>query len=241
MNCYLLPLTHPAKNVLDFLFRRPDVIDNDSTFHAAGFETLVKKTRSLMRVAAHPALPEYLFKVYLVEERHLEREKPRGWRSFASRCKGAERICKIIRDQRLQHFRVPRKWQLLLPSYHPACGPGDQPVILVAERQELLSSDENEQAWRKGILEHHLDELYAIIHRAGGASYRPDNIRLTKQGKYAFIDTEHAGDERDYESIIQYLAPPMRKYWLTLNARNALRPISSCSHSRKMELSPISL
>jgi hypothetical protein len=62
-----------------------------------------------------------------------------------------------------------------------------------------------------------------IIQGAGGSSYRPDNIRLVKQGKFAFIDTEYTGDQRDYESIIQYLAPPMRKYWLTLNARNAPR------------------
>lgn len=220
MNSYLLPSTHPARDVLDYLFRRPDVIDNDSTFHAAGFETRVKKSRSLMRVAAHPALPKYLFKVYLVDERQLERKKPRGWRGFANRCQGAGRIGKIIRDQRLRYFQVPRKWQMFLPTHHPACGPDDQPVILIAERQELLSRNENEHAWRNAIVEQHLDELYTIIHGAGGASYRPDNIRLTKQGKLAFIDTEHTGDQRDYESISQYLAPRMREYWLALNTLN---------------------
>lgn len=220
MNSYLLPSTHPARDVLDYLFRRPDVIDNDSTFHAAGFETRVKKSRSLMRVAAHPALPKYLFKVYLVDERQLEREKPRGWRGFASRCKGAERICRIICDQKLRHFQVPRKWQFLLPTYHPACGPDDQPVVLVVEHQDLFLRDENEHAWRNGILEHHLDELFAIIHGAGGASYRPDNICLTKQRKFAFVDTEHTGDQRDYETISQYLSPRMREYWVALNTLN---------------------
>lgn len=218
MDSYLLSSTHPARDTLDFLFRCPDVIDNDRTFHAAGFEIRVKKSRSLMRVAAHSALPQYLFKVYLVDERQLERKKPRGWGSFANRCQGAGRISKIIRDQRLRYFQVPRKWQVLLPTPHPACDPNDHPVILVAERQELFSRNENEHAWRNAIVEHHLDELYTIIHGAGGASYRPDNIRLTKQGKFAFIDTEHSGDQRDYESISQYLAPRMREYWLALTA-----------------------
>jgi hypothetical protein len=219
MNSYLLSSTHPARDALDFLFGRPDVIDNDGTFHAAGFETRVKKSRSLMRVATHPALPEYLFKVYFVDERQLEQKKPRGWRGFANRCQGAERISKIIHEQRFQYFQVPRKWLLLLPTPHPACGSDDQPVILVAERQELLSRNENEQAWMNVTVERQLDELYAIIRGAGGASYRPDNIRLTKQGKFAFIDTEHAGDQPDYESISQYLTPRMREYWSALNKR----------------------
>lgn len=219
MNSYLLPSTHPASDALDFLFRRPGVIDNDGTFYAAGFETRVKKSRSLMRVATHPALPKYLFKVYFVDELHLERKKPRGWRGFASRCQSAERICKIIRERRLQYFQVPRKWLVFLPTHHPTCRPDNQPVILVAERQELLSRNESEQAWLNAIVERHLDELYTVIHGAGGASYRPDNIRLTKQGKFAFIDTEHTGDERDYESISQYLSPRMREYWLALNKR----------------------
>jgi hypothetical protein len=221
MNSYLLPSTHPAREALDFLFRRPDVINNDSTFHAAGFEIRVKKVRSLMRVVTHPALPEYLLKVYFVDERQHEREKTRGWRGFASRCQGAERIRRVIREYRLQYFQVPRKWLFSIPTHHPACSPDDQPVILVAERQNLLARIENEQAWLNAIAECHLEELHTVIHGAGGSSYRPDNIRLTKEGKFAFIDTEHTGDQPDYESISQYLAPRMRQYWLALNKRPA--------------------
>ena len=92
--------------------------------------------------------------------------------------------------------------------------------MLVAERLDLVPDAENEQAWLHSITERHLDELYMIIQGAGGASYRPDNICLTKQGKFAFIDTEHTGDERDYESISQYLSPRMREYWVALNTLN---------------------
>ena len=33
-----------------------------------------------------------------------------------------------------------------------------------------------------------------IIQGASGLSYRPDNIRLVKRGKFTFTDTEHTGD-----------------------------------------------
>jgi len=217
MEPYLLPSTHPAKDALGILFSRPDVIDNDGTFHAAGFEIRFKKLRSLMRVAAHPALPDYVFKVYFVDERQCEREKPRGWSGFARRCRNAERICKIIRENGLQYFQVPRKWLFILPTRHPTCSPDDQPVILVAERQDLISRNENERAWLNAIGERHLEELHTIIRAAGGSSYRPDNIPLTKQGKFAFIDTEHAGGQANYDSVSQYLSPRMRQYWLALN------------------------
>ena len=223
MNSYFLPSTNPARSALELIFRSPSVISNESTFCAAGFKIQVRRPRSLMRVAIHPSVPQYLFKVYFVDERGCEREKRRGWEGFVNRCRNAEKIRRIIRECRLLYFQVPDKWLFVSSIQHPACSRDDQPVVLVAERLDLLPDAENEQAWLHSITERHLDELYMIIQGAGGSSYRPDNIRLTKQGKYAFIDTEYASDEPDYESIIRYLAPPMRKYWLTLNARNAQR------------------
>jgi hypothetical protein len=220
MNFQRLPPNDPARKVLEALFRRSSVIDNETAFREAGFETHVKKLRSLMRVATHPALPKYIFKVFFVDERECEREKPRGWGSFLSRCKGAERIRRIIQERGIQHFQVPRKW-LFYPPHHPSCSPDDQPMILVAEYQDLLSQNENEHAWLHSITESHLEELYVIIDSAGGASYRPDNIPLTRQGKFAFIDTEHSGETKDYESISPYLTIQMRRYWSDLIKRKA--------------------
>jgi hypothetical protein len=220
MNFQLLPPTLPARKVLETLFHCSSVIDDETAFHEAGFETHVKKLRSLMRVATHPALPNYVFKVFFVNERQCEREKSRGWKGFLSRCKGAERISKVIQERRIQHFQVPRKW-LFYPPHHPSCSSDDQPMILVAEYQDLLSREENEHAWLDSITEGHLDELHAIIEGAGGASYRPDNIPLTEQGKFAFIDTEHSSGTRDYRSISPYLAPQMRRYWSDLIRRSS--------------------
>ena len=219
MNSYFLPSTNPARGALELIFRSPSVISNESTFCAAGFQIQIRKWRSLMRVAIHPSAPQYLFKVYFVDERRCEREKRRGWEGFVNRCRNAEKIRGIIRECGLRYFQVPHKWLFVSSIQHPACSRDDQPVVLVAERLNLVPDAENEQAWLHSITERHLDELYMIIQGAGGSSYRPDNIRLVKQGKFAFIDTEHTGDQPDYESISQYLAPRMREYWLALNKR----------------------
>ena len=224
MTSYVLPSTNPARGALELIFRSPSVISNESTFCAAGFQIQVRKSRSLMRVAIHPSVPQYLFKVYFVDERRCDREKPQGWEGFVNRCRNAEKIRQIIRGCRLRYFQVPHKWLFVPSIQHPDCSRDDQPVVLVAERLDLVPDAENEQAWLHSITERHLDELYIILQAAGGSSYRPDNVRQAKQGKFAFIDTEHAGDERDYESITQYLTPRMREYWLVLNKRTTRAP-----------------
>jgi len=220
MVLHSLPFAHPARMLLEMLFRRSSVIDSAETFQRAGFVIRVKKSRSLMRVASHPTLAGYVFKVFFVTERQCAREKSGGWENFPNRCKQAERIRAIIQEERFQHFKAPRKW-LFHPPYHPSCGPNDQPLVLVAEYQDLLPRADNEHAWLHSVTEAHLDELYSIINHVGGASYRPDNIVLTEQGKFAFIDTEHSSEEGDYEGITPYLSSQMRRYWSNLIAPNA--------------------
>jgi hypothetical protein len=215
MTFQLLPSAHPARALLETLFLGSSIIDNEGAFREAGFEVRVKKLRSLMRVATHPTLAKYIFKVFLVEEQQCEREKSRGWKGFATRCRQADRIRTVIQKSGIQHFKVPHKW-LFYPPYHPSCSLDDQPMILVAEYQDLLSRKENEQAWLHSVTEGHLDELYAIIDGAGGVSCRPDNIALTQQGQFSFIDTEHSSETRDYQSITPYLSKRMCQYWSDL-------------------------
>lgn len=215
-----MPSVHPARALLETLCRRSSIIDNEGAFYEAGFEVRVKKLRSLMRVATHPALATYIFKVFFVEERKCEREKSRGWRGFPTRCRQADRIRGVIQERGIRHFKVPHKW-LFYPPYHPSCGLDDQPMILVAEYQDLLSRRENEHAWLNSVTEGHLDELYAIIDGAGGVSCRPDNIALTRQGQFSFIDTEHSSETRDYESITPYLTNRMCRYWADLTRGRA--------------------
>jgi hypothetical protein len=177
MTFQLMPSVHPARVLLETLCRRSSIIDNEGAFYEAGFEVRVKKVRSLMRVATHPALATYIFKVFFVEERKCEREKSRGWKGFPTRCRQADRIRGVIQERGIRHFKVPHKW-LFYPPYHPSCSLDDQPMILVAEFQDLLSRKENEHAWLNSVTEVHLDELYAIIDGGQITLHSPDKVNF---------------------------------------------------------------
>src|SRR5690348_2450739 len=109
MTGHVLPFGHPAGQLLETLFRGSSVLDNQAAFLAAGFEIRSNQRRSLMRVATHPALAGYVFKVFFVDELACAREKSRGWSGFVRRCNQAERIRGVIQEHRLQHYKVPRK------------------------------------------------------------------------------------------------------------------------------------
>jgi hypothetical protein len=98
----------------------------------------------------------------------------------------------------------------------PRAVPTTNPRFWLPSFKICLRKRQSEYAWLHSVTESHLDELYAIINRAGGTSYRPDNIPLTRQGCFAFIDTEHSTDRHDYESIAPYLSCQMREYWSNL-------------------------
>ena len=91
MTSYVLPCDHPAERLLERLFRHSSIIENEAAFLAAGFDILKKQPRSLMRVATHPTLSGYVFKVFFIDEQERAREKSRGWKGFIARCKSAGR------------------------------------------------------------------------------------------------------------------------------------------------------
>ena len=214
---HILPANHPGKPALDAIFLRRRATKDEETFQASGFTTLFNKSRSFIRVARHPSLPGYLLKVYLDSEQRQKRNRA-GWEWLVRRCVGAEKIRKIIEQNRIKYFQVPGKWLYPIPS-QPDSTSLDQPFVLLVHDMDLVSKEENESAWKSRITREHLNELYLIITRAGGSSYRPDNIWLTKRGKFAFIDTEYPTQNFDYESISSYLSPEMRSYWVNLTQR----------------------
>jgi len=218
---HILPANHPGKRALDAIFLSRRATKDEATFEASGFKTLFQKSRSFIRVASHPSLPGYLVKVYLDSEQRQKRNRA-GWEWLVQRCEGAEKIRKIIEQNKIKHFQVPGKWLYPLPS-QPDSTSLDQPFVLLVHDMGLVSREENEVAWKSLITREHLNELHLIITRAGGSSYRPDNIWLTRRGKFAFIDTEYRTKTVDYESIISYLSPEMRNYWVNLTQRQKKR------------------
>lgn len=215
---YLLPLDHPAKWILDSIFLSQRASLNEESFAAAGFITLYSQPRSFIKVARYPGLCGYLVKVYLDTELRDKQGTP-GWKWFARRIKGANTIRNYIEDEGIKHFVAPRKWVYPLPLDPPV--PQDlafkrKNEILVVEEMPLVSEQENLHAWKHYVTKEHLKEFYRIITIAGGCAFRPDNVVYTREGKFAFIDTEYPGKMTDYSVIIPYLSDEMAAFWKRL-------------------------
>lgn len=218
---FLLPVDHETKPVLDVIFSQGRVTENLSTLQDAGFSILYYQPRSFIVVASHKRLPGYLLKLYVDSESRLKSQIP-AWRWFVRRCKGAADIRRVIKNKGIKHFTAPKKWIYPLPATPRNCS-NENIVVLVVQDMQLVSKKKNLLAWSTMITPNHLEELYDIISVAKGSSYRPDNISLTKSGKFAFIDTEYPKAIPDFESIKKYLSPKMKKYWDNLLKYSARR------------------
>lgn len=215
---YLLPNDALITPVVDSIFNQGRVTYNDASLLQGGFEILFKQPRSYIVVARHPALPGMLFKLYYDTETRIKRKTP-GWRWFARRCKGASLIKKVIAQKDIKNFIVPEKYVYVLPPHSaPVKSPKVDPkvAVLIVKDMQLVQMELNLMAWKTMINHEILDELYLIISRANGSSYRPDNIPYTYFGKFAFIDTEYPTCDPDYESMKPYLSDEMRQYWSEL-------------------------
>lgn len=215
MGPYLISLRHPMRNILDDLCLKKRVTLDKKAFYQAGFRTIDKRPRSYIRVANHKKMPGYLVKAYLDTELKEKFNKP-SWQWLVRRCEGAKKIKNIIQKKRIHHFVVADKWIYCLPS-EPS--PPNDPLytrhlaLLLVTDMDLAPRKLNYHAWYNYITKEHLEELYVIISRAKGSSYRPDNIAYTNKGKFAFIDTEYPSKGPDFKRIRPFLNPEMCEYW----------------------------
>lgn len=215
MRPYLIASNHPLKSALDDIFKRRRVTTNLEMVKNADFEILAKGPRSQIFVAFHPSLPDHLLKFHLdnnlIKKRGLE-----SWEWLVKRCEGAEKVHQIIEERNVKHFVCAKKMLYPLPA-HPS-PPKDKHhtrhlAALLVTDMHLVKESDNLYAWSHEITKEHLIELYAIISRAKGSSYRPDNINYTKEKQFAFIDTEYPNSSPDYYRIRKYLNREMREFW----------------------------
>jgi hypothetical protein len=214
---YLISKSHPLKKNLDAIFYSYEVTQNTESLKNAGFKVLFKQPRSYIRVVKHPKLPNHLLKLYPDDETRQKKGKP-SWFWLLKRCQGAKKIRQAIYFHRIKYFQVPQKWLYPSPNNHVPLFLKlvSHPLILLVEDMHLKNKKTNLHAWKNLITKKHLDELYIIISRAHGSSYRPDNITYSKNGKFSFIDTEYPSRFPDYRSIRHYLSIKMLKYWDSL-------------------------
>lgn len=213
---YLLPLDHPMKATLDFIFSQSRVIENERTLTDAGF-TLVAGPMpvSFIIVARHPAIPGYVFKIYLDSESRARPNIPH-WLSLARRCRGARDIKKIIKHKHIKHFLIPDKWVYLPPIYPFSSVTNPEPILVMETDMKPESYEVTKQMWKTIVTREHLDELYEILkhgHGGNGTVCLSVNVPYVGDGKFAFLDTESPQSKLKLKNIKKYLSKDMEKYW----------------------------
>ncbi|MBA2369446.1 MAG: hypothetical protein H0V82_10550 [Candidatus Protochlamydia sp.] len=211
---YFLPLDHPIKGKLDAIFTKKRVTFSKESFEEAGFEKIKLRAPTNIVVGRHPALKGYLIKAYLDTQPYLI-----DWVNWMNRIAGAQSIQECIKRHDFHHFEVPRKWIYPLPenpSPENLCNRKN--FILIVKEMPILSNEKTLKFYRNKICPAQLDELFILFTELGLIdSIYPDNIPVTKNGKIAFIDTEHHHQwPVKLEKFKHFLSPAMQEYWQVL-------------------------
>jgi hypothetical protein len=208
---FILPPTDPVAIKLNQIFSSPHVIKNEKEFKKAGFELLFNRMRSnkmnrarcFLKVARHPALPGYLFKLYLQEEACSE--MPSLQRRLIQRCKSASMVRNRIQKDNLRYFTVPNKWLYAVPK--------TKLFVLVVQDMQLETRDESKRAWKRQITTSHLKELYRLCSDGYISIALDQNVAYTKLGNFSCIDTEFPKRVLDLRKVKRHLSRKMSAAW----------------------------
>ena len=204
---YLFKPNSKELSIFEQLFTNPNLFDSPEEMRTAGFNVNQRVHEELM-VATHPELKRYIFKKYTNKIPHdVQLAK------YIHRINGANTIAKTLAKYEIQHIIVPKKGLYRLPSQF-----GEDTYLVVAEYLDICKGDdhrsgENGQCYYN-ISKEVLHELILVMHALGGCDAWPRNQPFTRDGKIAFVDTEHVGEkERHFaRHIIPRLNPKMQKY-----------------------------
>jgi hypothetical protein len=97
-----------------------------------------------MRVATHPMLAGYVFKVFFIDERECERKKSRGWKDSIARCNQAELIRQVVQQYRFGHFKGAA--QMAVPYAKSSLACSRQPTHDPRCRVPRLGADKRQRA-----------------------------------------------------------------------------------------------
>lgn len=200
---YLLPDDHPLKQSIKEIFLSSKILKNQTTFSRGGFTIISDRKRNGMKVVSHPKAPGYLFKFFLDSDQFFSYRRQRN--NFIRRCQGAQLVQQQINEQNIQHFCVPAKWIVEIDETH---------IVLVVERINICSEKATKAAWKTQITPQALDELYLLLNTLPISRRLDENLPYTKEGKFAFIDTE--ARHKKFLSVQRFLSPSMKKYWFKI-------------------------
>lgn len=208
---WLLPKDHFLQDSLTKIFNRePKSYFDTILMIKLGFETIkISSNKRACIVARHPALKGFVFKFY-----RNGKSKINSTGLLLARINGAEKIKNaILENQYESFFIVPKKW-LWKPPQRVKKKHMSQ-YLLIAEEIKILNKEKNSKAWSTIPSNEFLLALYALLNDLGlNDSVYIDNIPFTKDGKVAFVDTEHYNNwPVDFTKLLNCLAPQMQAKW----------------------------
>lgn len=213
---YFLPEEHPIKRKLDRLFSNQRATLSEETFRKAGLGKVKKRKPTNIVFGQSPFLKGIVIKAFLDTQPPLPE-----WENWLKRIEGSRCIRQCIKRHHYKQFKVPHKWIYPLPA-HPSpplqYSHSRKYFILIAEDMDILNRKENLKAYRERMTKECLNQLYVILTEEGLIdSIYPDNVPFTKDGKLAFIDTEHYHKTPiKYHQLLHFLSPAMQNYWQQL-------------------------
>lgn len=214
---YLLPSNHTAKESLDKIFEKNRVISSLEEMEEAGFQCKKPRTPFSIVAAKHKNLKGYLIKTFLDTQLSIRNE----WQHWIQRIRGAKIIEAQLEANRYNAlFKVPKKWIYLLPRQQNENAEHRLNFILVVEDMNIVSSKKNKFLWNSKVKKKTLGALYKILKQNYLIdSVYIDNIPFSKDGRIAFIDTEHYNTfvkPLQPEQLLYHLSTEMQIYWLNL-------------------------
>lgn len=215
---YFLPENHPVKPKLDRMFSKTRVTLTSETFKKEGFKRNKPGTFNRVMASSNPNLPGYFIKAFADTELTIQQD----WQKWINRIEGAKSIKECIRRNGYQSlFKVPNKWIYPLPI-HPSPPRSSKYLrknfILVAEDMRIYDHDTNEKKYHDQMSHKRLKALYTVLQEEGlYDSVYAFNIPFSKDGKMAFIDTEHHHKwPVPFHKFNRYFSSETQKYWKKL-------------------------
>lgn len=204
---YLFTLKAQEAAVFEKLFADPDLFESPDHMLKAGFQ-VNKRVHEELMVATHPELKKYIFKKY-TNKIPLDVQLAK----YIHRVNGAHTISKTLKKYAVQHIIVPKKGIYRLPSQF-----GEDNYLVVAEYLDICKGDDH-RTGENGLRYYNmppevLRELIIVMQALGGCDAWPRNQPFTRDGKIAFVDTEHVGEKQRHfaRHIIPRLNPKLQKY-----------------------------
>jgi hypothetical protein len=219
VQAFLIPNEHPIKKTLDKLFQKSRPTASFRALRKAGFIFEIPRTPDRLTVAQHPKLKGYLLKIFR-DDQLMVPDEAYHW---IQRIIGTRLIQDSIDKHGYQQImKAPKKWIYHLPhTALPRAGSFIRRYyLLVVEDMKVVNAIKNERYFRTKMTREKLEALYVILkENVLIDSIYIDNIPFCRDGKMAFVDTEHYHTDLKplrLHRLTYRFAPEMQDYWQSL-------------------------